>query len=272
MVIDPICGMEIDEATALSAECDGKTNYFCSEHCRKKFLSEHSNEPAEADEVAEQGHACCQHEQHSVKKSVASDPAMATKAGKYACPMCEGVESDHPGDCPKCGMPLERVNPAMKQTRTVYTCPMHPEIEQVGPGDCPICGMDLEPKTVDVSDNGDDEQLTDMTRRFWVGVALSVPLLIIAMGPMVGLAINQWMSNRVFGWLQLILATPVVFWSGWPLLVRGVKSFRSMKKPPFGRPFTPVSLRKDFLSQLMISIDIAKKPFSTSVTTLKTTK
>ena len=79
-----------------------------------------------------------------------------------------------------------------------------------------------------LADHGDDEQYADMKRRFWVGVALSVPLLVIAMGPMVGLRVADWMSNSVFGWLQLALATPVVFWCGWPLLVRGAKSFRTL--------------------------------------------
>ncbi|EMI21823.1 heavy metal translocating P-type ATPase [Rhodopirellula maiorica SM1] len=88
--------------------------------------------------------------------------------------------------------------------------------------------MDLEPKFVDMADHGDDEQYADMKLRFWVGVVLSVPLLVIAMGPMLGLRISDWMSQTVFAWLQLALATPVVFWCGWPLLVRGVKSFRSM--------------------------------------------
>ena len=110
----------------------------------------------------------------------------------------------------------------------VYTCPMHPEVEQVGPGDCPICGMDLEPKFVDMADRGDDGQLRDMQRRFWIGVALSVPLLILAMGPTVGLAVADWLPAGGFGWLQLVLATPVVFWCGWPLLMRGVKSFASL--------------------------------------------
>ena len=105
---------------------------------------------------------------------------------------------------------------------------MHPEIEQIGPGDCPICGMDLEPKFVDMADDGDDAQYVDMKRRLWVGAALSAPLFVIAMGPMVGLRVGDWMSNTTSGWLQFALATPVMFWSGWPLLVRGVKSFRSM--------------------------------------------
>jgi Cu+-exporting ATPase len=105
---------------------------------------------------------------------------------------------------------------------------MHPEIEQVGPGDCPICGMDLEPKFVTPGDSADEQQYRDMQQRFWVGVALSAPLLILAMGPMIGLPVRDLISDRLFGFLQLVLATPVVFWCGWPLIVRGAKSFQTM--------------------------------------------
>lgn len=111
---------------------------------------------------------------------------------------------------------------------SIYTCPMHPEVEQTGPGSCPICGMDLEPKVVDANDTAGDEQLQDMTRRFWVGALLSMPLLVIAMGPMIGWSIDRLISATAAGWLQLLLATPVVFWSGWPLLVRGFRSFQSL--------------------------------------------
>ncbi len=105
---------------------------------------------------------------------------------------------------------------------------MHPEIEQLGPGDCPICGMDLEPKVRDLSDSGDDKQYVDMQQRFWVSLAFSLPLLVIAMGPMIGIHFGKWMQHSLLAWVQLALATPVVFWCGRPLLVRGVKSFRSM--------------------------------------------
>ncbi len=105
----------------------------------------------------------------------------------------------------------------------IYTCPMHPEIEKVGPGSCPKCGMDLEPKTVSAEEE-DDGAEADMTRRFWVGVVLSVPLLILTMGPMVGLGVDHLLSETTNGWLQLLLSTPVVLWSGWPLLVRGWQS------------------------------------------------
>ena len=109
-----------------------------------------------------------------------------------------------------------------------YTCPMHPEIQQVGPGDCPICGMDLEPQAVDADADADQAQLFEMRWRFWLGVLCSVPLLVLAMGPMLGLPIADVISDRLFGVLQLILAAPVVFGCGWPLLVRGLKSFQTM--------------------------------------------
>ena len=111
---------------------------------------------------------------------------------------------------------------------TIYTCPMHPEIEQVGPGDCPICGMALEPKGVPTGDEGPNPELVDFRRRFAVGAALTVPLLVIAMGPMLGLPVEAWIGERTARWLELVLATPVVLWCGWPFLVRGWKSFRTM--------------------------------------------
>ncbi len=129
--------------------------------------------------------------------------------------------------CSHHGGPSSDVRKASAGTDAIYTCPMHLEIEQIGPGDCPICGMDLEPKYVDVTDLGDDGSCGDMLQRFWVGVVLSLPLLVLAMGPMVGWNPAEGMSTTAFGWVQLALATPVVFWCGWPLLVRGINSFRS---------------------------------------------
>lgn len=106
----------------------------------------------------------------------------------------------------------------------VYTCPMHPEVEQIGPGSCPKCGMDLEPKTATADDDNGAEK--DMARRFWIAATLSLPLLILTMGPMVGLPIESLVSSSGNAWLQLILATPVVLWCGWPLLQRGWQSIR----------------------------------------------
>ncbi|QDU89225.1 Silver exporting P-type ATPase [Pirellulimonas nuda] len=107
----------------------------------------------------------------------------------------------------------------------VYTCPMHPEVEQIGPGSCPKCGMDLEPKSVSREvDQHADAAEADMARRFWIGAALSLPLLTLTMGPMIGLPTGGWLSPTAEGWLQLLLATPVVLWSGLPLLARGWQS------------------------------------------------
>lgn len=105
---------------------------------------------------------------------------------------------------------------------------MCPGVEQVGPGACPICGMDLEPKFVTATDEADQDQYRDMLRRFWIGATLSIPLLLIAMGPMLGLEMAGWIPPAAMGWLQLTLAAPVVFGCGWPLLERGAKSFVSI--------------------------------------------
>ncbi len=103
---------------------------------------------------------------------------------------------------------------------TMYTCPMDPEIVQEGPGTCPICGMALEPMGIPTGDEGPNPELIDFTRRFQVGAALTVPLLIVAMGPMLGLPVKDWLGHRTASWVELILATPVVLWSGWPFFQR----------------------------------------------------
>ena len=105
---------------------------------------------------------------------------------------------------------------------TVYTCPMHPEIRQVGPGSCPICGMALEPELVTAA-SAPNPELTDFTRRFWIGLALSVPVLALEMGGhLTGLMMS--MSGQTSAWIQFALATPVVLWSGWPFFERGARS------------------------------------------------
>jgi Cu+-exporting ATPase len=104
---------------------------------------------------------------------------------------------------------------------TLYTCPMHPEVVQVGPGNCPKCGMALEPKGVPPADAGLNPELVDFTHRLWIGAALTVPILVIAMGPDLGLPLHRWLSPQAAGWIELILATPVVLWCGWPFLQRG---------------------------------------------------
>ncbi|WP_268238515.1 copper-transporting P-type ATPase [Iodidimonas muriae] len=110
----------------------------------------------------------------------------------------------------------------------VHTCPMHPEIEQIGPGDCPICGMALEPKDATSISDEPNPELVDFKRRFLIGLALIVPLLILSMGPMLRLPVHHWIGARTALWGELILSTPVVLYSGWPFLVRGIKSFKSL--------------------------------------------
>ena len=109
----------------------------------------------------------------------------------------------------------------------VYTCPMHPEIEQIGPGTCPICGMALEAKGIPALDDGPNPELVDFTRRFWFGVLLSVPLLVISMGPLFGLPLERWIAPHISVLLELVLATPVVLWAGLPFFERGWASLVS---------------------------------------------
>ncbi len=105
---------------------------------------------------------------------------------------------------------------------TMYTCPMHPEIRQQGPGDCPICGMGLEPEEVSLND-GPSAELTDMTHRFWIGLVLTLPVFLLEMGGhLTGL--DHIVSPQISNWIQLLLATPVVVYCGWPFFVRGWKS------------------------------------------------
>ncbi|WP_168565108.1 heavy metal translocating P-type ATPase [Crateriforma spongiae] len=203
--IDPVCGMTVSADSPRSAEVGGKNYVFCSDGCLKKFQDDPAGVLAKrSQKEASGGSSCC-----------GGGAAVQIEETSDTSSCCSGHSSTKASDAPA-------------DPTAIYTCPMHPEIEQVGPGDCPICGMDLEPKVVSLDEEGEDKQYADMKRRFWVGVALSVPLLVIAMGPMVGLRVADWMSQTVFGWVQLALATPVVFWCGWPLLVRGAKSFRTM--------------------------------------------
>ncbi|WP_188261329.1 heavy metal translocating P-type ATPase [Azospirillum tabaci] len=120
----------------------------------------------------------------------------------------------------------EKAAQASSQTGVIYTCPMHPEIRQEGPGNCPICGMALEPVGASLEE-GPNPELLDMTRRFWIGLALSVPLLVLEMGSHIpALGLHDVVPPRVSVWVQFLLATPVVLWAGWPLLDRGWQSFR----------------------------------------------
>lgn len=128
--------------------------------------------------------------------------------------------------------PQEKAQPARdgapkRRDGTLYTCPMHPQILRDGPGTCPICGMALEPKGVPAADAGPNPELIDFTRRLKVGAVLAVPLLIMAMGPDLGLPLHRWLSPQAAGWVELALATPVVAWCGLPFFERGWASIRN---------------------------------------------
>ncbi|WP_404308851.1 heavy metal translocating P-type ATPase [Neorhodopirellula lusitana] len=208
-VTDPVCGMQVDPATSLRSQYEGKNYFFCSPGCVKKF---------EADPAG----VLARHQQRVAKQSADKHSHDDLPAASFGESSCCGCGSGGPKSTN-----ADRVRPTEGQADAIYTCPMHLEIEQVGPGDCPICGMDLEPKFVDPASN-DDQQYRDMQNRFWWAVAFSLPLFVIAMGPMVGVPIHDWLPSAVSGWVQFVLATIVVFGCGWPLLVRGVKSFRSL--------------------------------------------
>ena len=175
----------------------------------------------------------------------------------YTCPMHPEIRQSGPGDCPKCGMLLVPESEAEAHEHhdhqahennghdsnnggeydtvpagysgPVYTCPMHAAVRQTHPGSCPICGMGLELESATMVDEGPNPELVDFTRRFWVGTVLTIPLLVFTMRPFVGFpGVREIFGERATLWIELLLGTPVVFWCGWPFLVRGWNSFRTM--------------------------------------------
>ena len=126
--------------------------------------------------------------------------------------------------------PTDRSAPAASPADEAveYTCPMHPEIRQVGPGSCPICGMALEPVVVTAT-SGPSPELADMTRRFWIALVLSVPVVVLEMGRDLSSSLDELIAPAPAMWAQLVLATPVVLWAGWPFFTRGWASIRTMQ-------------------------------------------
>ncbi len=197
---DPVCGMKVSSDSPHSVLHAGKRHYFCSRHCLEKFRAS----PSE------------------FLEPVAAVQTTAT----YTCPMHPEVLQPAPGNCPKCGMTLEPVAPvgpaapvSTASTSVEYTCPMHPEVVRVGPGSCPLCGMALEPRNAPVENN---TELNDMTRRFWLSVALALPVFMMAMvSDLAPQLVPDFVSMTVLQWLEFALATPVVVWAGWPIFQRG---------------------------------------------------
>jgi len=201
---DPVCGMNVTiEGAKNVLEHDGTTHIFCGPKCRDKFAAD------------PEGYL-------SGRIQAAARKAKAEQGAAYYCPMCEGVVSDKPDTCPKCGMALEAAHAAPRRT-TIYTCPMHPEIRQDSPGDCPICGMALEPETV-IQEEANPEY-DSMRQRLIVSTVLAVPLLILAMGADIpGNPVNDWIVPTVRQWIELALVSPIMLWAAQPFFVRGWRS------------------------------------------------
>ena len=155
MTRDPVCDMQVDPATAVHAERDNETFYFCSEHCRSRFLGQ--------------------------------EPKRRTSPAAYICPMCEGVESAQPADCPRCGMALV-------------------------------------PAGADPEAQDDTRELRRMQLRLLGATVGALPVLVLSMAPLLGLSLRDRVGHGAAGWLELAFATPVVLWAGWPLLARGARS------------------------------------------------
>jgi P-type Cu+ transporter len=209
-VLDPVCGMTVDPAKAAgTSEYRGETFHFCSKGCKAKFdadpqryLAAPGSEPMRPAAVP-----MALHRHPAVPPGAAPSPAA-------------------PASAPPVATAPVATAPSAPDTR-IYTCPMDPEVRQVGPGPCPICGMALEPLEISLEETGNPE-LDDMTRRFWIGAALTAPLLALMVSEFLPL---RWLQHAVaapwLSWIQGALATPVVLWAGWPFFQRGWTSVRT---------------------------------------------
>ena len=156
------------------------------------------------------------HAHHQVSEHAGTASGASSASGtRYTCPMHPEIVRDAPGSCPKCGMALVPMTARVTRT-TEFTCPMHPEIRRAEAGNCPICGMALVP--VAGTGRADNSELRDLKRRLWIGISLSLPLVIIAMSPMIGIRDVFGIQPRARAWIEFALGTPVVLWVGWPIL------------------------------------------------------
>jgi Cu+-exporting ATPase len=232
---DPVCGMTVDPATAKHrAEHAGAIYYFCCAGCRTKFEANPQQYVAKS-AAAEAAAAKATDPVCGMKVDRATAKRTFAHAGKtyYFCSAgCHAKFAADPAKYPAKAPAHAHQGPAPAKATApeapagaIYTCPMHPEIRQVGPGTCPICGMALEPETV-MADTGPNPELIDMTRRFWIGAALTLPVLALEMGGHLT-NLHMLLGQQLSNWLQFLLATPVVLWAGWPLLLRGWQSVRT---------------------------------------------
>ncbi|EJL50955.1 copper/silver-translocating P-type ATPase [Rhizobium sp. CF122] len=208
IVRDPVCGMTVDpEAGKPSLLYEGHTYHFCSHGCRRKFEAAPQNYLTATDPV------CAM----TVKRASAKHMLKHEGERFYFCSAgCKAKFEADPSVYRDGKKPAEKPMPK----GTLYTCPMHPEVVSDHPGDCPKCGMALEPMGVPPADEGPNPELVDFTRRLWVSGTLSIPLLAISMGPMIGLPLRDWIGEPEATWIELLLATPVVLWAALPFFRR----------------------------------------------------
>ncbi|MCT8989209.1 heavy metal translocating P-type ATPase [Chelativorans sp. SCAU2101] len=208
---DPVCGILVDpEAGKPKATYQGHTYHFCCQGCRDKFMQNPEAYLEATDPVCGM----------KVDRATARYFTRHEGIGHYFCSAgCQKKFEDYPERHLE---PRPAAEPMPKGTQ--YTCPMHPEIVRDAPGACPICGMALEPMGVPTGEEGPNPELVDFTRRLWVSALFSIPLLVIAMGPMLGLPIREWMGERAAAWAELVLTTPVVLWAAAPFFRRGYDS------------------------------------------------
>jgi Cu+-exporting ATPase len=202
---DPVCNMVVSSDSEYYYHYADKHYHFCSEHCLHKFK---------------------EHPKRYLNKETPPPHETGDESSIYTCPMHPEIQQQGPGNCSKCGMALEPMGVPVTATKTEYTCPMHPEVVQDHPGNCPKCGMVLEPVTVKVEEK--NEELIDMSRRFWVSTVLAFPVFIIAMiADLFPAWLPDGLSMKTVQWIEFALATPVVWWGGWPFFVRGRQSIQS---------------------------------------------
>lgn len=204
---DPICGMDVTTESEHHLQNNHHDYYFCSSYCKDKFSASPETylNPV------------------PLNTSSCHDDSCGLTLATYTCPMHPEVEQQGPGSCPKCGMALEPKGLPVVASKVEYTCPMHPEIVQDHPGSCPKCGMALEAKTITVEEK--NEELIDMTRRFWICAVLALPVFVLAMiADMMPALLPDVLSMQGVQWIEFVLATPVVLWGGWPFYQRAVQS------------------------------------------------
>jgi Cu+-exporting ATPase len=216
-MVDPVCGMPVAADGGNRVEHDGRVLVFCSASCRDRFL-------ANPDRYTAISTTPLSHvpDLKRGRGSAAPEPAHGADHGVHL----GGVGGGGPGQTGYDRAPGDHAAALVAGEVVEYTCPMHPQIRRPGPGSCPICGMALEPVVV-TADSGPNPELADMTRRFWVGVALTVPVVLLEMGRDLVGWVADLVSAQASGWIQLALATPVVLWAGWPFFVRGWNSVRT---------------------------------------------